>query len=152
MIKYVLGFALSEDKSKILLIKKNRPEWQNGLLNGIGGKVEESDFNNFEAMIREFAEETSIITEPDDWFFLTDIKGYKDLSYENFQVSWEVSVFYTFTDKIFDAISKTDEEVAVYDIDLNFIRNNSISNLPWLIGMILDKDLEKIVFEINYIK
>lgn len=148
MIKYVLGFALSEDKSKILLIKKNRPEWQNGLLNGIGGKVENTDSSIRDAMVREFVEETGILTTKNNWSYLFDMKGYDNNSVFS---TWEVSVFYTFSDKIFKASTKTDEQVEVYDVDLNFIRDNSVSNLPWLIGMILDKDIKKISFNIKYI-
>lgn len=56
--KYVVGFMFSEDSSKVALIRKNRPEWQKGLLNGIGGHCESSDKNNQDTMIREFEEET----------------------------------------------------------------------------------------------
>ena len=38
--KYVLGFIFNKDKTKIALIRKDRPEWQKGLLNAVGGKVE----------------------------------------------------------------------------------------------------------------
>lgn len=43
MKKYVLGFMFStEDRGqKVALIKKLKPKWQAGLLNGIGGKIEQ---------------------------------------------------------------------------------------------------------------
>ena len=40
MKKYVAGFMFSSDKSEVLLVEKMSPEWQRGLLNGIGGKIE----------------------------------------------------------------------------------------------------------------
>ena len=53
---YVVGFALDVHR-RVALIRKNRPEWQAGLLNGIGGHVEPGETPH-EAMIREFEEET----------------------------------------------------------------------------------------------
>lgn len=66
VIKYVLGFAFSPDNSKVLLIRKERPKWQSGLLNGVGGKVEGEEWLR-EAMVREFKEETDIDTSTTDW-------------------------------------------------------------------------------------
>ena len=56
MKQYVLAFAFTEDKSEIILIEKQKPDWQKGKLNGVGGKVELTDTNETEAMIREFRE------------------------------------------------------------------------------------------------
>lgn len=53
---YVCGFAFTED-GRVLLIRKARPDWQAGLLNGIGGKVEKGETPTG-AMMREFEEET----------------------------------------------------------------------------------------------
>jgi 8-oxo-dGTP pyrophosphatase MutT (NUDIX family) len=41
MIRYVVGFALDEEEGTVLLVRKAKPEWQAGLLNGVGGKMEE---------------------------------------------------------------------------------------------------------------
>lgn len=56
MKSYVLGFCFSQDFSKVVLIKKVRPAWQNGRLNGVGGHIEEGE-TPLDAMIREFREE-----------------------------------------------------------------------------------------------
>ena len=40
MQKYSLGFVFDLPVEKVLLIEKQRPEWQKGKLNGIGGKIE----------------------------------------------------------------------------------------------------------------
>jgi 8-oxo-dGTP diphosphatase len=51
----VIGF-LFDGRGNVLMIKKNHPEWQDGRLNGIGGKIEKGE-TPLQAMIREFQEE-----------------------------------------------------------------------------------------------
>ena len=43
MKEYVLAFIFDTKLNQILLIKKNRPDYQAGLLNGIGGKIEPNE-------------------------------------------------------------------------------------------------------------
>lgn len=59
-IKYVIGFYFYG--SYVALIKKNRPDWQTGLLNGIGGHIEDGE-NPLGAMTREFKEEAGIVAQ-----------------------------------------------------------------------------------------
>ena len=66
MKKVVVGFAFSEDCKWVLLVKKIRPEWQRGFWNGVGGAIE-TDESEYEAMVREFSEETGLITRAYDW-------------------------------------------------------------------------------------
>lgn len=63
--RYVLGFAM--DRDYVLLLRKARPAWQAGLLNGVGGKVEAYDTSISDAMSREFAEETGADAYPEKW-------------------------------------------------------------------------------------
>lgn len=56
---YVLGFLFDESLQKVVLIVKNRPQWQAGMLNGVGGKIE-TDESPEDAMRREFQEETGV--------------------------------------------------------------------------------------------
>jgi len=56
MRSYVLGFVFSPDHTKVVLIAKNRPAWQKGRLNGVGGHVEPGE-TPAAAMAREFREE-----------------------------------------------------------------------------------------------
>lgn len=56
VVRYVVGFAL-DHRDRVALIRKKRPEWQAGLLNGIGGHVEPGE-SPLAAMRREFREET----------------------------------------------------------------------------------------------
>lgn len=72
--KYVLGFIFNKDKTKIALIRKDRPEWQKGLLNAVGGKVE-ADETSFEAMIRECKEETDQLILINEWRNFCNFSG-----------------------------------------------------------------------------
>jgi 8-oxo-dGTP diphosphatase len=58
-VNYVVGFLFSDDLSKVVLIRKARPEWQKGLLNGPGGKIEKGE-TPVDAMYREFYEEAGV--------------------------------------------------------------------------------------------
>jgi 8-oxo-dGTP diphosphatase len=72
---YVLGFICDKNKEKFLLLRKNRPKYQEGFLNGIGGKVENNE-SYIECMIRETKEEIlyknkGFITYADNWEHIT---------------------------------------------------------------------------------
>lgn len=64
---YVLGFAFDPYKEKVLLIRKMKPTWQAGRLNGVGGHIEDFDEFAVNAMQREFKEETDIDTSVSQW-------------------------------------------------------------------------------------
>lgn len=70
---YVVGFAFGPGK-RVALIRKTKPAWQAGKLNGVGGKVESSDPSAYFAMAREFEEETSVKTQPEDWRLYLEIE------------------------------------------------------------------------------
>ena len=57
--KYVVSFIFKPKCEYVWLIKKNKPEWQIGCLNGIGGKVEKKETYR-EAAIRELKEESGV--------------------------------------------------------------------------------------------
>ena len=54
--QYEVGFEFTASNDLVLLIRKNRPEWQKGKLNGIGGHIKVGE-TPLEAMRREFEEE-----------------------------------------------------------------------------------------------
>ena len=56
--EYVLGVVFSFDKKEILLMKRKKDPY-NGLINGIGGKVESTE-THLAAMKREFGEESGL--------------------------------------------------------------------------------------------
>jgi len=57
MARYVVGFLFCN--GWVLLIRKIRPDWQRGKLNGPGGKVEPGE-TFAEAMVREWREEVGV--------------------------------------------------------------------------------------------
>ena len=81
MKKYVLGFAFDHKKQIVVLIEKQKPDWQKGRYNGVGGKVEPYDDSPLDAMVREFEEETGLKTIAPMWkqfatmIFKDDIMG-----------------------------------------------------------------------------
>jgi 8-oxo-dGTP diphosphatase len=64
--EYVVGFSFSQDRSSVVLINKTKPKWQAGLFNGVGRKIEQQEVP-LDAMVREFSEETGVISHPADW-------------------------------------------------------------------------------------
>ncbi len=63
---YVLGFMFTADRESVVLVRKAKPAWQAGKLNGVGGAVEDGE-PPVDAMVREFHEETSGDTDPSKW-------------------------------------------------------------------------------------
>jgi len=121
--KYVVGFAFDECKKKVILIRKLRPEWQKGALNGPGGVIED-DESEYEAMAREFSEETGVITLSDWWRCKVVLEG----------DGWRVYFFSIILDnKVFNsAKTVTDEKVQVVPTNRLF-DYSMINNLTWLI-------------------
>lgn len=125
MIKYVVGFLFANDGKCVLLIEKNKPEWQKGKFNGVGGKIEEGE-TPLQAMVREFEEEAGVKLET--W------EKYATISNE----TWELHVFRAFDDFAMRyAKSMTEEKLAIQWVD-NL--KNTIENLKWLIPLGLSMD------------
>ncbi len=119
MTEYVVGFPLNEKGDTTILIKKNRPEWQKGYWNGIGGHIEEGETPS-EAMSREFLEEAGAVVKPENWtcyMILTD----RD---------WKVYFFYT-TINLDCCQQKTDEKI--FRFATSYLPANCISGLFWLV-------------------
>ena len=126
MKKYVTGFLFSQDASHIVLIKKINPQWQHGLFNGISGKIEANEAS-VDAMVRECAEETGVITQRDDWQCFANVfrpNGY------------DVDVYFAHSDLAFNA--KTIEAEEIHIIKVTELPENIIPNLQWLIPLALD--------------
>lgn len=105
MKTYVLGFAFTPN-GKVALIQKNRPEWQAGRFNGIGGHVEDTE-SHVLAMAREFYEETGVPISQELWEYRGLMRG----------EDWVVHVF-TVTDPSVSFVqSMTDEIVELLDVD-----------------------------------
>jgi 8-oxo-dGTP diphosphatase len=126
MKNYVCGFLFTPDQRKVVLIRKNKPEWQKGLLNGVGGHIENGE-HPLEAMIREFKEETGL-NKP-NWKLLCEL--------ETEDKSAHVYFYYSFSAHSVKPKSMTDEKVILFPIK-NIHKVPCISNLNWLLYMCLD--------------
>lgn len=136
---YVVGFAFSADSSKIVLIRKNRPAWMAGKLNGVGGKIEAGE-EAVDAMVREFVEECGVETMVSDWHYFMKIFGRDG----------DVHCYRIFDDKVLSATTLLDEEVEIIDVSLDVIRAEGMGNLAWLTGIALDENQPHFFVEANY--
>ncbi len=136
---YVVGFGFNADRTKVVLVRKNRPTWQAGKLNGPGGKLE-GDESPSEAMVREYFEETGVQTDITDWHYYTKVVGRDG----------DVYFFRMFDDKVLSATTLSDEVVVIADVNLETLRHKGISNLSWLIGIALDENQPIFFVEANY--
>jgi len=59
MKRYTLIFIFNHLKSHVVLMKKVRPAWQQGLFNGVGGKIEKNEKPD-DCILRETYEETGL--------------------------------------------------------------------------------------------
>jgi 8-oxo-dGTP diphosphatase len=64
--EYVCGFLFAHERAFVALIEKQRPDWQKGKFNGVGGKIESGEAAQH-AMWREFLEETGADVAPSRW-------------------------------------------------------------------------------------
>ncbi len=126
---YVAGFMFSPDFENVILIEKEKPEWQKGKYNAIGGKIEAGETPKA-AMVREFYEEAFISTKEEDWRPLCIIGDEK----------YDVYFFFCSSENWRDHITRETEEVFNVRVDdLHIIRFQLIENLNWLIPMCIDK-------------
>lgn len=124
--RYVVGFAFTSDRKAVLLIRKTRPRWQAGLLNGVGGHVEEGE-TFLAAMAREFEEESALVVPEDAWKHVLVVQG----------ADYELHVFGTVTDTVLSAKQTTDEELVLLELT-NLWTAEVIPNLRWMIPLCLD--------------
>lgn len=137
MTKYVLGFIFDATAERVLLIEKQRPAWQAGKLNGIGGKIEAKE-KPVAAMIREAFEECHLFSRVADWLPVASLK----------HPEWHIEVFTTVhTQNPHMLQTKTDEFVSW--VSINKLPLNIIPNLSWLIPLSKDvlqnREVKKVV-------
>src|SRR5687767_15783507 len=73
--EYVCGFLFDPERTQVLLIRKRRPAWQAGKLNGVGGKMEGQE-TALDAMRRECVEETGLRV--NSWEHVLTLRGADD--------------------------------------------------------------------------
>ncbi len=129
MNRYVVGFAFTPERQSVLLVRKSRPEWQNGYLNGIGGKIESGE-THLEAMNRECLEETGLHF---SWVYRGIMAGInKDGN------PFECHIYYAYGD-IHQFQQKEDELLGVYPVQ-SLKGEKMVENLHWLIPFGISND------------
>ena len=126
IIRATLGFVFDPLFQQVVLIQKNRPEWQKGDINGLGGKCEGTETFTH-CIAREVKEEAGIWIPSQNW------RKHAQLKWEN----WNVTVFAAvFVGDLKQVQSVTDEVVAWYSVLA--LPSSVKKNLPWLIPMGID--------------
>jgi 8-oxo-dGTP diphosphatase len=121
--RYVVGLMFDNLAcDHVALIEKTHPKWQAGLLNGIGGKVEDKE-SPLHAMVREFEEETGVVVRAAHWSLVAVLNG------DGYQV-------HTFTclGDVRALKTTTDERVVVFGAG-SITTENAIPNLTYLLPM-----------------
>lgn len=131
MLRMVVGFMFWNNA--VLLVRKKKPSWQENLYNGVGGKCEGNEaFIN--AMVREFAEETTVQTKHEDWRpFCTETgPGDGDGGYQAMFFKCRVANFQE------TPVHNDVGEYLLWASTLSLDRVRVIGNLRWLIPLALD--------------
>ena len=125
MMRVVVGIVT--DNEEILLLKKNNPDWQKGLYNGIGGKVE-LNTTPLETIIKKCQEELGV-----------NISNWIELDSEISSSGIEIVYFFTTLNEgeIKKLQSQTDERAELF----------SINNLPTNILQDLKIQIERQFFK-----
>jgi 8-oxo-dGTP diphosphatase len=118
---YVLGIIIEPKTRRVALLRKKRPLWQQGLLNGIGGHIESGELPS-EAMARECQEEVGLTL---DWKKIGHFKT----------VLWEMWIFSASIGNITKVKGQEDEEIEYCEIDA--LPSDVIPNLRFLVPFAL---------------
>jgi 8-oxo-dGTP diphosphatase len=127
MSEYVVGFMLESLSDRVIVIRKQKPLWQSGLLNGVGGKIEAGE-TPIDAMRREFLEEAGF--EHHNWRPVAVLGK-----------SWKVHVFAATVRRFPDfvgqpgQINDIGEPIEIVRISELPMRRDLIKNLRWLIPL-----------------
>ena len=122
--KYCVGFMLDPTLSKVVLIRKSKPEWQHGLLNGVGGKVGDNiaDETPEDAMHREFKEEAGV-------------EGLTWTKFMRLETPRSEIHFFRSVGNVHKATSMLEEQIEVHDVREVMDRCDTIPNIRWCIQM-----------------
>ena len=127
MKTHTLGFIFNSNFSKVLLVEKQRPDWQKGKLNGIGGKIESGE-ESLDCIVREVWEETGLKTKKEDWIYLGKMES----------SGWLVDIYTSLHHgELGDASTITDEKIDWFDP--KNLPEKVLTNIHWLVPLAIDK-------------
>lgn len=122
--EYVVAFLFTPDFKDVWLIEKEKPAWQKGHMNGIGGKIEKHE-TPIDAAIREIKEESDLTIDVNELSYVGHMGGEN-----NDNSSFKVTIFTGITDKQL----RTMEEEEIYCIPVEKVKAfMHIENVPMLI-------------------
>jgi 8-oxo-dGTP diphosphatase len=140
--KYVLGFAFYKTcpgPDRVVLIRKVRPVWQAGCLNGVGGKVNAGE-TQLDAMAREFQQEAGVWVEPTRWSYFATLAWAK-ASVDCYTVDLKENE---------TACTRTDEEVVTLPVgDALAHATGLVMGCRWLIPLALDKTAQPVTVKLR---
>jgi 8-oxo-dGTP diphosphatase len=122
-VTHTLGFVFDYTHSHLMLIRKNRPEWQKGFFNGVGGGVEKGE-TSLECIIRETEEESGLRI--NDWRSCGHL----------ISPEWNVEVFVSTVPMVVLEMgeSKTDEQIHIFDM-IELYDKNILPSAQYLIHL-----------------
>jgi 8-oxo-dGTP pyrophosphatase MutT (NUDIX family) len=138
MQEYAVGFLHNDHD--VALIRKNRPQWQAGFLNGIGGKIEPGETPH-DAMVRECKEEAGRFIGPWDHFLTLEGTTARVFCF---------AIYDEQNDHIYKLETQEDEPIEVWamnSLNTGWIRNTleggvretidstTVPNLQWIIPL-----------------
>jgi 8-oxo-dGTP diphosphatase len=129
MEDYVLGFMFSRGRRLVVLIRKDRPAWQRGKLNGVGGRIEPGE-QPVDAMVREFGEETGCSTSADQWKEFAVLNGEGQFCCHCFAAESDIGTARTI-----------DEKEPVFVLPVHGLTKDShamLDNTRWLVFLAID--------------
>ncbi len=121
---YVLTFMFDINHEWVWLIEKQKPAWQKGCLNGIGGKIEEGETHDA-AAARELHEESGLLVEQNDLTYIGLMRGKN-----NDESSFEVHIYAGTTFR--ELHTMEEEKIDCYEV-CSLYQQNTIENVPMIV-------------------
>jgi 8-oxo-dGTP pyrophosphatase MutT (NUDIX family) len=125
--RFVLTFLFDPTFTKVVLIRKNKPDWMAGKLNAVGGHVEEGE-EFHDAAVREFVEETGLTIEIWQPFMRLFRPGDTEDTLRTLECYWAVS------ENLGKVKSTTDELVGVFDVQSVLGRDDIVKDTKWILA------------------
>lgn len=137
MVTYVVGFMFAVDHHgvahHVALLRKARPDWQAGKLNGVGGEVEPGETID-DAMRREGFEETGLALDVWNRFMRLSVPGEAEVHFYRAALPMEYLV-------ALDGHCREGESIEVWPLLAALERRDLLQNLRWILRIGADASI-----------